>query len=70
MNLETSAMGTVPKMISFNCNAIQSININNQILRLYIDNVLPSICVDGDDEQHGSSALCDITCLQVRYRFF
>jgi chorismate mutase len=46
----------------------QSININDQVLRLYIDNVVPSVCDEGDDEQHGSSALCDIACLQALSR--
>jgi len=46
----------------------QSININDEILQLYIDKVVPSICPEGDDEQHGSSALCDIACLQALSR--
>jgi len=27
--------------------------------------VLPSICDDGDDENYGSSAMCDVQCLQL-----
>jgi hypothetical protein len=48
----------------------QDININEQVLDLYTSHVLPAICDAGDDEQHGSSALCDIQCLQVPRRCF
>jgi len=46
----------------------QDININGEIMSLYIDKVVPSICAPGDDKQYGSSALCDITCLQALSR--
>jgi hypothetical protein len=46
----------------------QSININDEVLRQYVGRVVPAICGAGDDKQHGSSALCDIACLQVASR--
>lgn len=42
-----------------------SININSQILDWYIDAVVPSICLPGDDQNYGSAATCDINCLQL-----
>jgi chorismate mutase len=45
------------------CN--NTVNVNDEILRWYIDRVIPALCVAGDDEQHGSSVLCDITALQA-----
>jgi chorismate mutase len=48
--------------------AEQSININEEIMCQYITRVVPAICSDGDDEQHGSAALCDIACLQALSR--
>jgi len=41
------------------------ININPVILSLYINEIVPAICKSGDDEQHGSSTLCDIQALQA-----
>ena len=40
-------------------------NINPQILQAYLDHVVPRTCSDGDDAQHGSSALADIAVLQA-----
>lgn len=48
--------------------ARQEININEGILRIYINKVVPAICDPGDDSQYGSSALCDIACLQALSR--
>jgi chorismate mutase len=31
----------------------------------YINEIIPAVCKPGDDEQHGSSTLCDITALQA-----
>lgn len=39
------------------------ININKEIKTMYL-NQIPSFCEEGDDNQYGSSALCDIKCLQ------
>ena len=43
-------------------------NINPQILQAYLDHVVPRTCSDGDDAQHGSSALADIAVLQALSR--
>jgi len=43
-------------------------NINPQILQAYLDHVVPRTCADGDDAQHGSSALADIAVLQALSR--
>jgi len=40
-------------------------SVNAEILRWYIGSMIPRLCVAGDDEQHGSSVLCDITVLQA-----
>jgi chorismate mutase len=45
-----------------------TINVNGVIYRWYIQRILDRMCVPGDDEQHGSSALCDITALQALSR--
>lgn len=44
------------------------INVNKRLLSIYIDEIVPSICSKGDDEQHGSTALCDISVLQALSR--
>jgi chorismate mutase len=41
------------------------VNFNQVLLRKYIETVVPSICQPGDDEQHGSTALCDVALLQA-----
>ena len=43
-------------------------NINDQVMRAYLGRVVPSACDEGDDSQHGSTAICDITCLQALSR--
>jgi chorismate mutase len=40
------------------------INLNEKILDLYINSILPLICKDGDDNNYGSSAVCDVNVLQ------
>ncbi len=42
-----------------------SININDRVKRTYEDEIIPAICAPGDDEQYGSSAVCDVACLQA-----
>jgi chorismate mutase len=42
-----------------------SININNRIRKIYETEIIPYICVAGDDKQYGSSSMCDVTCLQA-----
>jgi len=44
------------------------VNFNPILLKKYIGVILPSLTSDGDDEQHGSSTLCDITALQALSR--
>lgn len=41
------------------------ININATIRKIYEQNIIPQICRDGDDDQYGSSAVCDVACLQA-----
>jgi len=42
-----------------------SVNVNDRILSLYKSHILPAICRLGDDGQYGSSATCDVACLQA-----
>jgi len=43
----------------------ERININDQVMTLYFENLLPRITVDGDDGNYGSTALCDVNVLQT-----
>ena len=43
----------------------QSININHKIQELYQKHIIPKICEKGDDKNYGSSATCDVICLQA-----
>ena len=42
-----------------------NVNINEQIKKIYINNIIPKMCEEGDDGQYGSSALCDVAALQA-----
>ena len=42
-----------------------AININSTIYAWYLDTVLPCITHAGDDQNYGSAATADITCLQL-----
>jgi chorismate mutase len=42
-----------------------AINLNPRIRQLYLDHLLPAICAPGDDQNYGSSAVCDVACLQA-----
>ena len=44
------------------------VNFNPILLEKYIKVIVPSIAVVGDDEQHGSTVLCDIALLQALSR--
>lgn len=44
------------------------VNFNKRLLKLYTEQIVPSVCQTGDDEQHGSTALCDIAVLQALSR--
>ncbi len=41
------------------------ININSKIKNIYELKIIPAICEPADDEQYGSSAVCDVACLQA-----
>lgn len=45
-----------------------NVNFNNRLLKKYIDVIVPRVCKHGDDEQHGSTTLCDIAVLQALSR--
>ncbi|KAI5921545.1 chorismate mutase [Camillea tinctor] len=52
-----------------------NVNVNEKIKKFYIENFLPAVCPDfgrGDrgesEENYGSSATCDIACLQALSR--
>lgn len=42
------------------------VNINSQVLSMYLEHLLPEIASPGDDHNYGSSAMNDVTALQVR----
>jgi chorismate mutase len=46
-------------------NGAANVNFNKRLLQTYISNIVPAVCRIGDDEQHGSTALCDIAVLQA-----
>jgi chorismate mutase len=45
--------------------APNSVNVNARIYRHYVAELVPRICRQGDDRQYGSTALCDVACLQA-----
>lgn len=53
-----------PELLSSE-NGAANVNFNKRLLRTYISTIVPAICRSGDDEQHGSTALCDIAVLQA-----
>mmetsp|Transcript_14962 Transcript_14962/g.32120 ORF Transcript_14962/g.32120 Transcript_14962/m.32120 type:complete len:359 (-) Transcript_14962:1329-2405(-) len=42
-----------------------SINLNDRLHQVYVESIVPSICAEGDDQNYGSSAVCDVGCLQA-----
>ena len=46
----------------------RDVDVNDQIMRWYVEKIIDRLCLDGDDEQHGSSVLCDINALQAMSR--
>lgn len=46
----------------------KEVNVNNELLRWYVEKIIARLCTQGDDEQHGSSVLCDISALQALSR--
>jgi len=45
-----------------------SVNFNSVLLDRYVNDIVPSICEEGDDEQHGSSVTMDVNALQALSR--
>jgi chorismate mutase len=46
----------------------EKVDVNSEIMRWYVEKILSRLCLKGDDEQHGSSVLCDITVMQALSR--
>jgi len=42
-----------------------SININHRIMKMYVENLVPALCEEGDDNNYGSTGLADVTNLQT-----
>lgn len=42
-----------------------SVNLNKHIREVYLHKVLPAICDSGDDGQHGSAVVADVSVLQA-----
>jgi chorismate mutase len=42
-----------------------AVNINDRIRRVYESEIIPSLSGEGDDFQYGSTAVCDVACLQA-----
>jgi chorismate mutase len=49
-------------------NGAADVNFNKRLLQIYISQIVPAVCRAGDDEQHGSTVLCDIAVLQALSR--
>lgn len=43
----------------------KAINVNERIMDLYLQRLLPGITEPGDDNNYGSSAMGDVLCLQA-----
>ena len=43
----------------------RDININGDVMALYLEQLLPGITAPGDDGNYGSAACYDVLCLQV-----
>ena len=44
----------------------KDINLNANVMAMYLEHLLPGITQPGDDNNHGSAAMYDVLCLQVR----
>ncbi|KAI5442889.1 Chorismate mutase 1-like protein [Lathyrus oleraceus] len=44
----------------------ESININGNVWSVYFRNLIPQLVKEGDDGNYGSSAVCDVMCLQCQ----
>jgi chorismate mutase len=45
-----------------------NVNINAEIRRIYVSEIVPAVCAPGDDSQYGSTVVCDVMCLQALSR--
>ena len=63
--LEDLAKLDYPSNLLSPINGAHAISLNAALLRRYITDVVPRISVPGDDEQYGSSVLCDVSILQA-----
>ena len=54
-----------PKLLSVQK---RDVDVNNEVMRWYVEKIIDRLCADGDDEQHGSSVICDINALQALSR--
>lgn len=45
-----------------------SVDVNAEVMKWYVHKITDRLCVGGDDEQHGSSVLCDIIAMQALSR--
>eukprot|EP00596_Hydrurales_sp_CCMP1899_P001209 CAMPEP_0119041984 /NCGR_PEP_ID=MMETSP1177-20130426/14266_1 /TAXON_ID=2985 /ORGANISM="Ochromonas sp, Strain CCMP1899" /LENGTH=304 /DNA_ID=CAMNT_0007008461 /DNA_START=196 /DNA_END=1110 /DNA_ORIENTATION=+ len=45
-----------------------AVDVNSEVMRWYVEKIIDRLCVAGDDEQHGSSVLCDIASMQALSR--
>eukprot|EP01134_Creolimax_fragrantissima_P004519 CFRG4519T1 len=41
------------------------VNLNDKIFDTYVNEVIPALVAPGDDENYGSTAVCDTQCLQA-----
>lgn len=57
-----------PKDLLSSTGSASELNFNSILLQRYIKEIIPSITIPGDDEQHGSSVVNDVTLLQALSR--
>jgi chorismate mutase len=68
--LPPGPMGALPSLqypqdLLSSIGSANQVNFNKKLLAKYINSIVPSIAEGGDDEQHGSTILCDIAALQA-----
>jgi len=44
------------------------VDVNSEVMSWYVNRIIDRLCLTGDDEQHGSSVLCDIAAMQALSR--
>lgn len=49
-------------------NQKDAVDVNKDVMKWYVNKIIDRICQPGDDEQHGSSVLCDIAAMQALSR--